>query len=125
MARYTRNQKTLDWCREQGWYPWKVEIFNGFSGFKTDLYYIIDYLAITEDRTIGVQSTGSDFADHIRKLFIQERQNTIDWLYTPNRELVLIGWRKVKKKRGGKLMVWKPRIMWITYKNNKLQGVEL
>ena len=117
MARYTTGKKTLEFCRKEGWYPWKVEVFNSFSGYKTDLYYIIDYLAITKTRTIGVQSCGSDFSAHIFKLVVEERENTIKWLSSPERELVLIGWRKVKRKNR---MVYRPRIAWFYHKNNKL-----
>lgn len=125
MSKYDR--RTSEWCRNQGLFPWKVEVFNGFSGFKTDLYYIIDYLAIDENRTVGIQSCGADFAAHIVKFLIDERENTKLWLSSPNRELILIGWRKLKVKRGGKAFRYHARIAYIKFDTylNKLSYEEV
>lgn len=126
MAKYTSNNKTLEWARKQGWLMWRVEQFNQFSGFKTDLLHIIDYLGITTNKTVGIQICGADFSEHFTKIFIEERENTRLWLSDPHRQLVLIGWRKVKMKRGGKAMVYKPRILWFTMHNGRLDyGQEL
>jgi len=46
-------------------------------------------------------------------LTIENRQDSIDWIQS-GAKLILIGWRKIKKKRGGKAMVWSPRIKEIT-----------
>ncbi len=119
MGRYTTGSKTLEWARDQGWLTWKVEHYNNWARKKYDLFHIIDYLAITKNRTIGVQSCGADFAAHITKMLVEERQHTFNWLQDPNRELVLIGWRKVKKKRGGKQMIWQPRILWFSHNGKK------
>ena len=35
------------------------------------------------------------------------------WLRTPGASLMLIGWRRVKKERGKKTIVWAPRIKMI------------
>jgi len=77
-------------------------------GQRVDLFNIIDILAINETSTIGVQSCGQDFAAHKTKIL--ENEYTERWLECVDRELWLIGWRKLKLKRGGKAVRWRPRI---------------
>ncbi|MDA8165426.1 MAG: hypothetical protein M0017_10405, partial [Desulfobacteraceae bacterium] len=57
-----------------------------------------------------VQSTGQDFAGHVKKITEERAQETRDWLSTPGAVLELWGWRKVKLKRGGKAERWAPRV---------------
>lgn len=47
----------------------------------------------------------------------------MDWLSTPGTVLELWAWRKVKAKRGGKAMVWRPRIVEVTLKDVVGAGV--
>lgn len=127
MKRTRHNDRTYRLLESWGWVNWwPVERHNAFSGRKTDLFHIIDILALTKDGIVGVQSCGQDFSGHRIKMMIDEEINTRKWLRTPGTRLVLIGWRKVKKKRGGKAMVYKPRIAWITLsKKGKLKFKEL
>jgi len=110
MARTNHNLKTIKLLKYLEWFYWGVEQFNGFTGRKTDLYHIIDYVVITNHATIGIQSCGADFAPHIKKLLEEETENTIKWLSCKNRYLFLIGWRKVLLRRGLKRQIFKPRI---------------
>ena len=116
MARSSRSPmvRTLALLRQQGYYPWKTESYNSFSGRRNDLYRIIDLIFLTPDNTVGVQVCGADFSPHVKKLLDEESFNTRFWLRTKGNELILIGWRKLKHKRGGKLMVMTPRISFIT-----------
>ena len=106
----TNTSRTLQHCRNNGWIVDVVERFvpAGEFGIRRDFLGIIDMIAITESRTIGVQSCGQNFAEHDRK--IRDNPNSVEWL-GGGRELMLIGWRKIKKVRGGKQVVWAPRIM--------------
>jgi hypothetical protein len=80
-------------------------------GITKDLFGIIDIIALDPERgVVGVQSTGTAFAEHERKLLEEKTQECFDWLSTPGTVLELWGWRKVKLKRGGKAMRWAPRI---------------
>jgi hypothetical protein len=103
-----------------------VEKFNahvGPHGIRQDLFGIIDIIALDPERgVIGIQSCGSDFAEHWRKLTIERNQETFDWLSTPGAALELWGWRKVKLKRGGLAMRWEPRIKEVFLKD--LEGGE-
>lgn len=88
----------------------KVEQFNphaGKFGIRKDLFNVIDIVAMGENSIIGIQSCGQSFAEHDRKILSEP--NALKWLECGGR-LILIGWRKVLKKRGGKLRVWSPRI---------------
>jgi hypothetical protein len=94
-----------------------VERFNRFvgpAGIRQDLFGFLDFIALGPGQGIvGVQSTGQDFAGHRRKILEDRREECTDWLMAGGRVL-LYGWRKVKEKRGGKRMLWKPRIEEIT-----------
>jgi len=114
----TPTQRTLKHLRQAGYTRVGiVERFNRFAGpkgIRQDLFGFLDLIAISPMAGIvGVQSTGTDFAGHRRKILEDRRQECIDWLMAGGRVL-LYGWRKVKAKRGGKKMVYKPRIEEIT-----------
>jgi hypothetical protein len=111
--------RTLEHLRAEGYYCDVVERFirnpeHPGGGFRKDFMGFGDILAFSETETMMVQSCGQSFAEHKRKLL--SNLNVPLWLSGP-RKLMLIGWRKVKKVRGKKAMVWKPRIREITHKD--------
>jgi len=120
----TPTQRTMRELRNQGRVCAIVEKWNQFvgpHGIRQDLFGIIDILALDPERgVVGIQACGSDFAAHMRKITDERHQETHDWLSTPGTSLELWGWRKVKLKRGGKAMRWKPRVREITL--NDLRG---
>ena len=106
-------QRTLKYFKSKGYDTGIVERFikSGTFGHRIDLFHIIDLIVLDPNfGIIGVQSCGQAFSEHERKLLIEEKKNTIKWLTTPHTKLILMGWRKVKLKRRGKAMRWKPRI---------------
>ena len=123
MAGISPTQRTLNALREEGRIAGVVERFNRFGGnfgIRQDLFGIIDIIALDKEKgVVGVQSTGSAFSAHHRKLTEEKRQECIDWLETPGTSLELWGWRKIKKKKGGKQMVWAPRIKEYTLEDFK------
>ncbi|MHC4076606.1 MAG: hypothetical protein ACYSRZ_09395 [Planctomycetota bacterium] len=116
-------QRTIRGLRDQGRRCWIVEKFNAYvgpHGKRFDMFGIIDVVALDPERgVVGVQSCGNSFAAHYRKITIEHYQDALDWLQTPGTVLELWAWRKVKKKRGGKQMVWRPRIKQITLEDLK------
>ena len=76
---------------------------------RVDLFGIIDLIAL-DNGVVGVQVCGSDFAPHKKKIMEEEKENTLKWLSQKGARLEVWGWRKLKKKRGGKAMYWSPRI---------------
>lgn len=113
----TPTQRTLRELRQQGCVCEIVEKWiqhAGPHGIRKDLFGIIDVLCLDPQRGIvGVQSCGSSFSAHRRKLTVEKYQETRDWLEAGGK-LELWGWRKVKVKRGGKAVRWQPRIESIT-----------
>ena len=118
MAGMSPTQRTIRELKNLGRRCAIVEKWNAFAGphgCRSDLFGIIDVLALDPERgVVGIQCCGSDFAAHFRKITEERAQETRDWLSTKGTSLELWGWRKVKVKRGGKAMVWRPRIREIT-----------
>ena len=83
----TPTQRTIRELRNQGRVCGIVERWNqhvGPHGIRQDLFGIIDVIALDPQRgVVGVQSCGSSFAAHARKLLDERTQECIDWLSTP------------------------------------------
>ncbi len=106
----SNTSRTLEYCRSQGWDADIVERFNPYAGKfgqRKDLFGIIDIIAITDKGIVGIQSCGQSFSEHDKKIL--DEPLALRWL-EKKALLILIGWRKVKLKRGGKAMRWQPRI---------------
>ena len=100
-------ERTLKAFREMGFAVGIVERYINFTRQRIDLFGIIDIIAIRQGEIIGIQSCGQAFSSHLKKM--NESEYTEKWLAS-GAGLQLWGWRKVKKKRGGKAMVYKPRV---------------
>ena len=114
MKGISNTSRTLEYIRSQGWVADKVEQFNAYTGKfgqRKDMFGFGDIVAMGENSIIAIQSCGQSFAEHDRKITEDETvaPNALMWLKNGGR-LLLIGWRKVKLKRGGKAMRWTPRI---------------
>jgi hypothetical protein len=81
------------------------------------LFGFIDLIVLDpEQGIVAIQSCGNSFKQHLDKILNSEcTEFVIEWLSSPSKpKLELWAWRKVKLKRGGKAMRWKPRIKEIT-----------
>ena len=110
----SNTSRTLEYLRSQGWVADKVEQFNAYAGKfgqRKDMFGFGDIVAMGENSIIAIQSCGQAFSEHNRKITEDEivAPNAHLWIKNGGR-LILIGWRKVKLKRGGKAMRWQPRI---------------
>lgn len=119
MSGLSPTQRTLQALRRRGLPAAVVEKWNQYAGphgIRQDLFGIIDVIALDHTRgVIGVQAcAGSGYQAHLRKLLEAHAQETRDWLLTPGCTLELWAWRKVKKTRGGKAMLWEPRVRLVT-----------
>ena len=77
---------------------WLAHVHRGGGGFgiRRDLFGWIDIIAICPRRGVGaVQSTGTDFAAHWRKLQEDRRVAVLQWLES-GAWGELWGWRKLK-----------------------------
>lgn len=117
----THTQRTMKALKKAGLIPAIVEKYNyhakreGGFGVRQDLFGFIDIVALdpVHGRIIGVQSTGTAYASHLRKILEDRMKPCLAWLMAGG-EVELWAWRKVKVKRGGKAKVWEPRIKCIT-----------
>ena len=111
-------QRTIRELKNNGRVCAIVERWNphvGTHGIRQDLFGIIDVLALDPERgVVGVQCCSGGLAAHYRKMTEERCQETLDWLQTPGTVLEIWCWRKLKKKRGGKAVVWRPKIQEIT-----------
>jgi hypothetical protein len=92
-------------------------------GHRSDLYNIFDVLAMhPRQGIIGIQCCGLDFSAHYRKITEEYADNALCWLASGRgrTHIEIWSWRKILKKRGGKLRIWSPRIKRISY--NDLKG---
>jgi hypothetical protein len=109
MAGKSRLSRSMAFFRDLGYLVEKVEYWNPWDKKTYDLFNIIDAVGIGHNEILGIQScTGSDFAAHDRKILASEAAQR----WVAGGKLVLIGWRKVKVKRGGKAERWSPRLKW-------------
>nr|BAR33760.1 hypothetical protein [uncultured Mediterranean phage uvMED] len=86
----------------------KFQQYGGRFGVRQDLFGFIDIIAIDPSKGIvAIQSTGQDWSGHVNKI-LEKKEIVSKWL--KHSTIELWAWRKVRKVRGGRLMVWKPRI---------------
>ena len=109
-------QMTLRALREQGRICDKAEKFNAYAGpfgRREDLFGFIDIVSLGPgQKIIGIQSTGpSGFSTH--KKAILENEFALEWLKAGG-YCELWSWRKLLKKRGGKLRLWTAKVEQIT-----------
>ncbi len=120
-------QRTIRYLKDNGCICGVVERFNPYAGkfgIRQDLFGFIDIISIDPDRGIvGVQSCGQSFSEHIRKMTEERNEAMFEWLKYGY--VILIGWRKVKLKRGGKAMRWKPRIANFWLEGEDIQWSEI
>jgi len=120
-------QRTLRELRNQGRICGIVERYNSFAGpfgKRFDLFGFIDIIALDTDRgIIGIQSCGQSFSEHIKKITEERNQECYEWLRCGGKA-ELWGWRKVKLKKGGKAMRWKPRIADIILEDENIKVIE-
>ena len=114
MAGISNTSRTLEYLRRRGWEADIVERFNphaGKFGRRKDLFGFADIVALGEGSIWAVQSCGQAFSEHHRKITEDElvAPKALLWLQSGGK-LLLIGWRKVKLKRGSKALRWAPRI---------------
>jgi len=110
----SNTSRTLEFIRSRGWEADIAERFNPYAGKfgqRKDLFGFIDIVAMGEGKIWGIQSCGQAFSEHDHKIREDPlvAAKALKWLECTG-EILLIGWRKTKLKRGGKAMRWSPRI---------------
>ncbi len=118
MSTLSPTQRTLRAQRAEGRICAIAEKFNahvGPFGIRQDLFGFIDIVVLDPQRgIIGIQSTGTEFSEHIRKVLDSDcTANVIEWLKCGGKVEVW-GWSKYLVKRGGSAKIWRPRAREIT-----------
>ena len=89
------------------------------GGFRKDLFGFLDIICVDRHTGIvGIQSCGQNYAEHMRTITEDCKPEVLIWLLQA--DLQLWAWRKVKVKRGGKAMRWKPRIAYFSLVDDKI-----
>ena len=119
-------QRTLAELRGLGRRCGIVERFNPYGGphgVRQDLFGFIDIICIDPVKGIvAIQSCGTDWSGHVHKLLEERHEEVADWLqFNP---IELWAWRRVKKKRGGRQMIYRPRIGDLVFDNGNIKVVE-
>ncbi len=92
--------------------------YAGEHGQREDMWGIIDLLEFDPKSGVnGIQVCGTDFGSHWKKMTVDRRDDSLYVLGIPGMRLFIYSWRKLKVKRGGKAVRWKPRIVEITLKD--------
>lgn len=101
--------RTKGWLVENGWVPWRVEVFNAWSHKKSDLFYICDYVALHAMHelrgVLGIQVTdASNRAAHRTDLLHDETKapKLLLWLSCGN-PFELHSWQKEGARGSRKL----------------------
>jgi hypothetical protein len=132
MAGITPTQRTLKLLKEKGGIVdicerWIRNPKHPAGGFRKDLFGFLDIIHLDPNRVmgiVGVQSCGQDFKPHLDKITIDCKENAVKWLEAGGK-IHVYGWRKVKLKRGGKAMRWKPRFAMIFLEEKNLFAREV
>ena len=106
--------RTLKHYRDLGYAIDIAERWLPGVGIRKDLFGFIDMVALHPMRgVVGVQSTGTAFSAHRKKILEERREECRLWLEAGGK-VDLIGWRKLKVKRGSKATRYVPRVEEIT-----------
>ena len=93
----TPDNLTKRYYSDLGYAITKTESFNGYTQRRADLLGFIDYLALSETETIGVQTTSwSNHSARVHKIL--NKKTFLTWIKNPSRTVVVQSWKKVKGK---------------------------
>lgn len=126
MSKHT--QRAIKLLKENGYYPGNTERWIPIpslpgGGKRKDLYGFIDMEGLGNKYYIGLQVCGQAFSEHHKKITEDNELTRLleKYIRFQSHKFYLIGYRKVKLKRGGKAMRWRPRIREYYIENNKLK----
>lgn len=102
-------QRTLKYLRAKGHTCAISEHWNPFAKIRQDLFGFCDIVSLTEDGdTICVQAcSGTDTSKREKKILAHKNYPL---LKRSNWKILVIGWRKLKVKRGGKAIKWVEKV---------------
>lgn len=91
----TPDKLTQRYYSERGYTITKTESFNAYTQRRADLLGFIDYLVISPEETIGVQTTSwSNHNARVNKIL--EKRSFVKWVSNKNRTVIVQSWKKQK-----------------------------
>jgi len=106
-------QRSLKLLRDEGWHVEIVEHYNYFTKRRKDLFGFADLLACKSlEPPLLVQVTSG--SNHSARRLKIANSPLIKLVLSTGMRVEIHSWRKLKKKRGGKQMIWSPRVEEIT-----------
>lgn len=109
MAGKSPTQNSLAVLRAEGWHCEVVERWIPGVNIRKDLFDFIDILAVKDGETLAVQTTSdSNVSARVKKI---TEHPMLAELRKCGWSIVVHGWKKTFKVRGGKTQVWKQRIV--------------
>ena len=108
MAGESPTVRSLKLLRKDGYYAEVTEHYNSFTHRRHDLFGFADIIALKDgERPMLIQTTvGGQFANRRAKILA----SPLFPLVYGSFDIVLHGWRKLKRKRGGKATYWAPKV---------------
>jgi len=104
----TPTARTLRYLRDLGHVVGVVERYNHVVRRRYDWAGFVDLISVKDGEVFAWQATsGSGVSSRIKKIRAAEHFPAV----AEAMQIHVIGWRKVKRKRGGKAVVWRPRIV--------------
>lgn len=111
---------TEAYLKAKGYTVGKTEHWNSFAHRRVDLFGFIDQIAVGNGQIVGVQATTlTEKQRHLDKIYAESRAR--EWLKNGGK-ILLICWRQLLVKRGGKRKKWAPDETWITLESFPAQA---
>src|SRR5690348_5828976 len=104
MAKDSPTKRTLLLLRKNNYCTQVVERWNMHAKVRQDLFGCIDVVAATGHQVWGIQACAASSQSARRKKILAEPRAKL-WVESGAR-LFVHGWRKKRKERGGKQMIW-------------------
>lgn len=108
MAGKSPTQNSLAVLRALGYTCWICEHWDHFKQRRIDLFNVGDILALRDGETLLVQTTTTGVSSRVKKIMDSPY---LDAIRKAGWRIEVHGWRKAPKVRGGKVEVWKQRIV--------------
>ena len=117
----TPTQRTLAELRKRVDHVAIVEKWNSHCRIRQDLFGFADLISFDRQNVWLWQVTAGAVAARVAK--IKELDIAKNWSASPNRQLFVVGWRKLKP-RGTKVARWHPRIVHMWWHNDGQMWIE-
>jgi hypothetical protein len=117
--------RSLEYFRKLGFTCEIVERF--VYTHRKDFLSCIDIMVMKEGhkKMIGIQCFSTAWKEHERKILEEFPEGAKFWLGLKYTDFWFVGWRRLKLKRGGKAVRWKPRFGKVKLtKKGKLKLIE-